>query len=152
MTEVYASKAGIAGVASDFRTTLTDALGYTELFPNPRKSFELETQSEAPISSEQVRAIIVKRRRRDSIFPPNLFGDPAWDMLLALYATSLEQQRIMTTKLCESSAVPPTTAFRWLRTLEEEGLIFKRGDPLDGRRVFVALSEKGKTMMEIYFQ
>lgn len=152
MTDMHASKAGVSGVASDLRTTLTDALGYVDLLPNPFNPLEGATTRAAHISSLQIRAIIKERRGRDAIFPPNLFGDPAWDMLLELYATSLEQQRIMTTNLCQSSAVPPTTALRWIGMLEEQGLIRKHGDPLDARRVFVALSERGKTMMETFFK
>jgi DNA-binding MarR family transcriptional regulator len=54
--------------------------------------------------------------------------------------------------VCDASAVPPTTALRWIGTLESEGLIVKKSDPLDGRRVFVRLSPKGVSAMEAYFQ
>lgn len=92
-----------------------------------------------------------ERRRREHIFPTNLFSDPAWDMLLELYAACLEQQRVTTTNLCISAAVPATTALRWIGTLEQSGVITKHGDPLDARRVFIDLSATGKSMMERYF-
>ena len=104
------------------------------------------------LSAIDVRRAIDERRNRDKFFPKNLFADPAWDMLLELYAAELGQIRVATASLCAGAAVPPTTALRWISTLEREGLIDRRNDPLDGRRIFVALSAKGVSSMEAYFE
>lgn len=141
----------IAGVVGNLRTTLSSALDYVDLLPISFNPLEVAAGQDLPVCSFQIRALITERRRRDDFFPPDLFGDPAWDMLLVLYATYLEQQRITATKLCQSAAVPPSTALRWIKTLDQKGLISKQGDPLDARRVFVALSPKGETMMGAYF-
>jgi DNA-binding MarR family transcriptional regulator len=95
--------------------------------------------------------MIRERRQRNEFFPENLFADPAWDMLLELYQASLDQCRMSVTNLCEGAAVPPTTALRWIGTLEANGLATRRSDPLDGRRVFIALSETGMDAMDAYF-
>jgi hypothetical protein len=84
-------------------------------------------------------------------FNSRLFADPAWDMLLVLYAMELEQRRISVGGLCASSRVPATTALSWIRALTREGLIQKHSDPLDGRRVHVRLSPPGSEAMGAYF-
>lgn len=104
------------------------------------------------MSATDVRRAIKERRNRDKFFSEHLFADPAWDMLLQLYVAELDQIRLATSSLCASAAVPTTTALRWISTLANEGLIDRRNDPLDGRRVFIALSAKGVRSMEAYFQ
>lgn len=99
-----------------------------------------------------VRRAISARRGRDNFLPGHLFADPAWDMLLELYAAELEQIRLSTSNLCDASDVPATTALRWISTLVDEGLAERHGDPLDARRVFVRLSLKGLKGMSAYFQ
>lgn len=114
-----------------------------------------ETQSPAAqlqLPKEVIaRMIFRERRRRDLFFNPNLFGEPAWDMLLELYATKLKQQSTTVTRLCNSSGVPTTTALRWIEHLENEGLVFRKKDPLDGRRIFLELTETGADSVSRYF-
>ena len=112
--------------------------------------FPSENQSE-PISYTKVKSMIEARRARDRYFDQDLFGEPAWDMLLELFACELAQLRITTSNLCVAAAVPPTTALRWICNLEQAGLIARINDPLDGRRVFVRLTEKGVGGLRSYF-
>ena len=81
-----------------------------------------------------------------------MFADPAWDILLELYASHLGQQRVSVSALCNCAAVPATTALRWISALQEKLLIDRRPDPLDGRRYFISLTSKGLTAMEDYFR
>ena len=97
-----------------------------------------------------VRAIRRARDRRTQFFA-GLFGDPAWDMLLELYAAELEQRRLSIGDLCNGSGVPGTTGLRWIDVFERRGLISKRSDPLDARRVHVSLSPDASTLMNAYF-
>jgi len=83
--------------------------------------------TEAPIDGNMVRSLIRVRRLRDQFFAKELFADPAWDMLLDLMASRLEQSRVAVSSLCIAAAVPPTTALRWIRTLTEQGLFVRRG-------------------------
>lgn len=105
-----------------------------------------------PAGSKPVRRILRERTRRIQHLKASLFGEPAWDMLLELYASEIEQRRISVTSLCLASGVPATTALRWISALEREGLIQKRSDPLDGRRAYVSLSTKGLNAMFAYFR
>lgn len=100
----------------------------------------------------KVRSIQRARINRSRLFDPDLFADPAWDILLDLYASSLEQRRVSVAGLGAASGVPATTSLRWVTVLEERELIVRRTDPLDGRRVFVMLTAKGSSIMREYFQ
>lgn len=99
----------------------------------------------------RVAEILRVRTLRAKFFNAELFADPAWDMLLDLYRAELDQHRVSVTSLCTASGVPTSTALRWLRALEEDGLIARRQDPLDGRRSFVALTTGGIEAMSAYF-
>ena len=103
-------------------------------------------------SQEEVQRVLSARRARAKFFDADLFADPAWDILLEMYAAERGQRRISVSSLCVGSNVPSTTALRWIRMLEERGLLNRVGDPLDARRVFVSLSDKGSVAMAAYFQ
>jgi DNA-binding MarR family transcriptional regulator len=99
----------------------------------------------------QVRAILGARRRRDRLFEAGLFADPAWDMLLELYLAELMgKRRLSVGCLCQSAAVPATTALRWIRCLEEKGLAQRAPDPVDARRIFINLSDAGFEAMSAF--
>ena len=99
-----------------------------------------------------IRNMLKLRRHRDSFFASELFADPAWDILLELYAAALGQFRVSISNLCIAAAVPPTTALRWIKQLEEAGLTERRADPTDGRRQFVMLSDEALSSMNAYFR
>ncbi|WP_245653765.1 helix-turn-helix domain-containing protein [Novosphingobium rosa] len=89
------------------------------------------------------------RRRREQIFgDATLFGEPAWDILLDLFVASRHEKRIAVTSACIGSAVPATTALRWIKILEERGLIEREVDEIDARRIFVRISPRGSALMQ----
>jgi len=98
-----------------------------------------------------IKNVIEARSRRGSFLPPALFADPAWDMLLDLFLAHKSQLRISISSLCIAANVPSTTAHRWVRHLEEEGLATRRGDPLDARRNFVELTPNAIEALSSYF-
>jgi DNA-binding MarR family transcriptional regulator len=99
-----------------------------------------------------IKSAIQARAARARHFRADLFADPAWDMLLELYAAALTQRKLTVSRLGERSGVPMTTALRWISTLEKDGLIERSHDRLDGRRVFLTLSDKGERAMSAYFE
>lgn len=107
---------------------------------------------EEPVSEKEVRTLLRLRRNRDLFFESELFADPAWDMLLELYAAELGQLRMSVGGLCAGAAVPATTALRWISQLEDNGLIARKTDPRDGRRHFLSLSQSGLEAMNAYFR
>ena len=98
-----------------------------------------------------VRRIIRQRQLRARFFDGDLFGDPAWDMLLDLTAARAEHTRVSVTSLCIASGVPPTTALRWIGQMSEAGLFQRIEDEADRRRAFVALTDKAADAMARYF-
>ena len=131
------------------------ALGRRGGLRSPVDSFGLERNvmtTDAPVTAKAVRAVIAERRLRDEFLDPELFGEPAWDMLLDLYAARLEHTQVSVSSLCIAAAVPSTTALRWLRTLTMSGLVSRRSDPHDKRRVFIELGDGVTNGMNGYFR
>ena len=109
-----------------------------------------ESDGGGEASAPEIRAVIRARRMRAQFFAPELFADPAWDMLLDLFAADLERRRVSVSSLCIAAAVPPTTALRWIGTLHDAGLFERQADPIDRRRAYIALSDKGLQGMRGY--
>jgi hypothetical protein len=92
------------------------------------------------------------RRRRGAIFGNHdLFGEPAWDILLDLYIAHVERKDVSVSSACIGSASPPTTGLRWLGVLAEQGFVLREHDPFDQRRVLVRLTRRGLEAMDRYF-
>jgi DNA-binding MarR family transcriptional regulator len=91
------------------------------------------------------------RDLRRTIFDAHIFGEPAWDMLLALYVMDNIQRRLSMAELSKYADVPPTTALRWLNYLETRDLIWRHSSSVDKRYVYVELSHKGRAGMDRYF-
>lgn len=107
----------------------------------------------APGYLARARQAYALRRKRDSIFGnPDLFGEPAWDILLDLFIAHGEGKPVSVSSACIGSASPATTGLRWLGVLAEEGLITRENDSGDNRRVLVRLTPRGLAAMETYFE
>lgn len=123
---------------------------------SPSRSYSAASEDEAVSShkvyAHQVRALLRARRLREQILSPDLFADPAWDILLDLLAARLENTRVSVSSLCIAAAVPPTTALRWIRQLTDRGLLERQADPRDGRRIFIGLSDSGSAAVLRWFQ
>ncbi|HSX56570.1 MAG TPA: winged helix DNA-binding protein [Sphingomonas sp.] len=103
------------------------------------------------VSAVTVRALIRRRRLRERFFEEELFADPAWDMLLDLYAARLEGGRVCVSSLCYAAAVPSTTALRWIAQMTKAGLLAREADPHDRRRHYMLLTERAAASMNAYF-
>ncbi|RSU53113.1 winged helix DNA-binding protein [Sphingomonas sp. S-NIH.Pt15_0812] len=114
-----------------------------------RQSFSIEPIA-VEIDPQVIRQTIRARRMRETFLGKNLFEDPAWDMLLDLFAARLEQNRVSVSSLCIAAAVPSTTALRWISRLTEAGLLERHPDPADRRRAFLALSARAERGMRAY--
>ncbi len=119
------------------------------------KSAESTDEAECDASKasliDRVERTIFTRQQRVKFFPAELFADPAWDMLIGIFLRELNQQRTTVSSLCVASQVPPTTALRWIRTISDRGMFTRRPDPVDGRRIFVELTDSALTALHAYF-
>ena len=125
-------------------------------FESPKEGYraerELIRKPRPPLPDARlVRAIIARRKARAKFLDAELFADPAWDMLLDLTAARVERERVSVTSLCIASAVPPTTALRWIGQMVDAGLFDRVEDDTDRRRAFIELSDKGADAMARYF-
>lgn len=91
------------------------------------------------------------RRARSRFFSPAMVGEPAWDMLLVLYATAASHGPHTISKLTAFTGAPPTTGLRWIDYLESQNLVRREDNPTDKRVVFIGISEKGSRAMDAYF-
>lgn len=98
-----------------------------------------------------IRRAIKHRHARARFFDPDLFADPAWDILLDLAAARAERQQVSVTSLCIASGVPATTALRWIGQMVEGGLLVRVADPHDRRRAYIALADTTADAMALYF-
>ena len=108
----------------------------------------------APVQSFERLAEIEYRRRRvraKAFGGYNFDREPAWDILLDLFAKSIAQSHHATSSVCIASCVPTTTALRHIDVLEREGLIQASRSKEDRRVRSICLSEKGRRCSRRYF-
>jgi hypothetical protein len=93
---------------------------------------------------------LAHRRQRLQLFPEGVFGEPAWELLLVLY---IEQQgeRLNIARLTRRVGLPPSSALRWLRYLQDKDLVARTGHPTDQRAFFVDLTSKAIQTLDVYF-
>lgn len=104
------------------------------------------------VLAARVRDRIRQRRKRENLFSAEIFADPAWDMLLDLYAAELEGSDVSVSSLCIAAAVPTTTALRWIKLLSDQGWLIRQQDPNDGRRINMRLSDESRSRLNRYFE
>lgn len=98
-----------------------------------------------------INAIIEARKLREDAFSADMFFDPAWDIILFLMRAKLRNEQMTITRLCQDTPIPYTTVLRWVSDLERRGYILKSNDPLDGRRIFLALSPKAVASLKKWY-
>ena len=98
---------------------------------------------------ERAEAIYAGRRLRTAAFgdDADLFGEPSWDLMLDLYIAHERGMEINIGRSVAASAVPTTTGLRYIALLTDRGLLCRIADPLDRRRHFVTLSDRGLAIM-----
>lgn len=94
-------------------------------------------------------ALRSSRQRRSLFFNANLFGEPAWDMLLTLYIDEARGRTTSIASACLNAAVPVSTGTRWVAILEAQGLI-QRSNADDAAFGTMTLTREGHSRMESY--
>lgn len=122
------------------RTTVSKALD--NLDPGRREHSIASEKQDLDRLAALARRMIIERRLRDRLLDlPEIFGEPAWDIMLDLFVASVDNRLVSTTSACLSSTAPATTGLRYLRVLEDKGLVERVPDEEDGRVVNVRLTE-----------
>ncbi|MBO9601095.1 MAG: response regulator [Novosphingobium sp.] len=101
---------------------------------------------EPPVPQEDMTAFIrdqlKKEARKREIGQGELFGDPAWEMLLDLLLAKIEDRQVSVSSACIASGAPMSTALRLVRRLVSEGVLFRVPDEHDRRRNFLVINPK----------
>ena len=98
--------------------------------------------------ADVARRILDFRQRRTDVLPSELFGEPAWDILLALHA-GIGPASVRA--LSEMLRVPVSTVIRWTRRMEEDGLVTRETRRFRPRLTVVRPTEKSRAIMNFYF-
>lgn len=98
--------------------------------------------------AQRVHGYLVARRARRAVLEGDWFADPAWDLLLDLFAAQSLGRRVSISSACIAANVPPTTALRWIDKLVDDGVLLREDDPLDGRRSFLGLAPEVAVRLE----
>lgn len=108
---------------------------------------DAETCARARIHADR---LYDERRRRDALFPPDLFGEPAWDLLLAMFTARERGQAMILCKAYKAAGVSDTTGRRLLDRMEEEGLITRRRAPRSRKMRIVELTDSAIGLLVDY--
>jgi len=98
------------------------------------------------------RQLLAQRMARFDHFPAELFHEPAWDMLLALFVAHEERRTMNVKTLVASAHAPVTTSQRWIDHLHKLKLIDRVIDPVDRRRMEISLSDSGHLAVTAYLR
>ena len=131
----------IGGIARRAGCSVTDVIERLEHAP------ESTTEPRPPSAQdidlgEFVERLRKVRAKRNQMLGTKMFRDPAWDMLLDLFAANERGEQVSVSSLCYSSGVPSSTALRAVQRLEQQGMIAREGDPNDLRRSWVRATPK----------
>jgi len=141
------------GAASDFQELIDAAREDVVSLADNLNAIGRVARSPAPPNGEGLaRRLYRDRRVRERYFDGRLFAEPAWDMLLDLYAARAEGRILSTKSACIGAAVPPTTALRWLLRLEQAGLITRSHPARDERLTLVEISDETFDRMSGYLK
>lgn len=72
-------------------------------------------------------AILVERKRREALFPKEIFDEYAWEMLLALYVISVRGDEARNQDLIELAGCKPAVGERWIAHLIAQNQVRKDG-------------------------
>ena len=100
--------------------------------------------------AKQAAGLLRHRQLRKRFLPADLFREPGWDMLIAIYIADSNGHPMNVKSLVAMVDAPATTSQRWIDHLDRLGLVTRATDPLDRRRIEVSLTHAGQSALEAY--
>ena len=94
--------------------------------------------------------LYAERRRRDQYFPTGLFGEPAWDMMLALFIAREDGRELTFAEAYEAAGVRPGPGRALIRRLEADGMVRRSRARGDRKRQSVALTDNAVERLSDY--
>ncbi len=108
---------------------------------------QLASMPDTALAAFARKVYLARRDREKASLSPELFNDPAWDILLDLFIAHAQDKFISVSDAGLAGQVPATTALRWVWSLEKTGLVERMADKNDKRRSFVMLTSSGLSYM-----
>lgn len=106
----------------------------------------------ADVAYDRARRTIRRRLlRRQLIGSEELFGEPAWEILLDVFVHECEGKLLAITSTCATAGIPMSSGLRLIHKLCEAGILRRIPDQFDGRRCFVRLQPAAYDRMRAYF-
>ncbi len=102
----------------------------------------------AEITEDHILSILIARRGREAALGANLFSEPAWDVLLELYAAKLGARNMSLADLARAIGAPESTTERWIAVLNSRDLVGSEKDQVDPGRLWIKLTELGASKMK----
>ena len=120
-------------------------------YRSPPLGKRAKQQTGRQILLERALATIKMRQLRHEFLNPAMFGEPAFDMLLALYVTNATPGILPLRVLSPLIGVPESCAARWLKLLVSEGLALSVGGYGEPGSIHAAITDKGRIVLDEYF-
>ena len=98
------------------------------------------------------RAFEERRARANFVGIEDMYGEPAWDILLDLFIRQADEEKVTVEIASVHADMPATTTIRWLNVLELNGLIMSQVDPADAKRQLIHLTPEGYEGMVRYLE
>lgn len=99
------------------------------------------------LTEDHILSILIARRGRQAVLGSNLFSEPAWDLLLELYAAKLGSRSMSLADLARAIETPHSTTTRWIAVLKARGLATE-SDATDPDQQWVRLTDEGASKMK----
>jgi DNA-binding MarR family transcriptional regulator len=112
------------------------------------ESAEARKLAEEEAAREAAAAIFGLSKARAKIFPPSMFGAPAWEMMLALYVS---HELPTAADLARWTDTALSTAMRWIAYLEAHKLVLRETRDDDRRAQSIRLSDDARGKMAALF-
>jgi len=96
---------------------------------------------------------VLRRRilRKQLVGSIELFGEPAWDMLLDLFIHNCKGQQLSMSSLCATAGIPTSSAMKLAQRLCEAGILERTPDIFDGRRTLMKIAPEVAHRLRAYF-
>jgi DNA repair protein RadC len=106
----------------------------------------------ASIASSNARATVRRRLlRRQLVGAEELFGEPAWDMLLDLFIHECEGKPLSMFSMCATSGIPVSSAMRLAQKMCDAGLLDRVPDAADARRNLMKMRPETAHKLSAFF-
>lgn len=100
-------------------------------------------------NAEMIQQLGIERKRL--LGNADLFGDPAWDVLVELFIHQCRGQAMPVSSLCASAHIPRSSALKLIQRMCDAGVLERSLDIFDGRRRLVTIAPEIAEGLRDYF-